>query len=185
MQLSRVWFRLLESWKDYILCASFVLFLHCFIWFRGNHRRPCGITLICHGATWSQKLLLLARLINRQAVVFRGFDRRSPQRFHCQCGQPRYRRHTEAESRISIAGIGRSANQKGIWRAEKVRKFWLPTVSVGDPVTKRQLPLASGFRSKDARRARNRNIDYSKQHCTPHCWSPARFMDPTNSTKRE
>ena len=31
--------------------------------------------------------MLLARLINRQDEVFRGFGRRCPQRFHCQCGQ--------------------------------------------------------------------------------------------------
>ena len=59
-------------------------------------------------------LLLLARLINRQDVVFRGFSRRSPYRFHCQCDQLRYRRHTEAESLNSIAGIGRSAIKKAI-----------------------------------------------------------------------
>ena len=34
-------------------------------------------------------LLLLARLINRQVEVFRGFGRRSPQRFYCQCGRLR------------------------------------------------------------------------------------------------
>ena len=34
-------------------------------------------------------LLLLARLIKRQVVVFRGFGRRSPQRFYCQCGRLR------------------------------------------------------------------------------------------------
>ena len=59
-------------------------------------------------------LLLLSRLINRQDVVFHGLGRRSPYRFHCQCGQLRYRRHTEAESRSSIAGIGRSATKKDI-----------------------------------------------------------------------
>ena len=64
--------------------------------------------------TWLMLLLLLARLINRQDVVFRGFSRRSSQQFHCQCGQLRYRRHTEAESRCGIAGIGRSASEKAI-----------------------------------------------------------------------
>ena len=32
-------------------------------------------------------LLLLARLINRQDEVFRGFGRRNPYRFYCQCGR--------------------------------------------------------------------------------------------------
>ena len=34
-------------------------------------------------------LSLLARLINRQVEVFRGFVRRSPQRCYCQCGRLR------------------------------------------------------------------------------------------------
>ena len=57
-------------------------------------------------------LLLLARLINRLDVVLGDFGRRSPLRFHCYCGQRRYRRHDEAENRSSIAGIGRSAAKK-------------------------------------------------------------------------
>ena len=28
------------------------------------------------------------------------------------------------------------------------------------------------------------NIDYAKQHHTPHCWLPAKVMYPANSTKR-
>ena len=38
-----------------------------------------------------------------------------------------------SRSRSSSAGIDRSATINAIWRVEKVRKFWLPTVSVGDP----------------------------------------------------
>ena len=30
-----------------------------------------------------------------------------------------------------------------------------------------------------------KNIDYAKQHHTPHCWFPANVMDPANSTKRK
>ena len=30
----------------------------------------------------------------------------------------------------------------------------------------------------------SKNIDYAKQHRTPHCWLPAKVMYPTNSTKR-
>ena len=33
--------------------------------------------------------------------------------------------------------------KKAIRRIEKVRMFWLPTVSVGDPAAKRQLPFGS------------------------------------------
>ena len=88
-------------------------------------------------------LQLLARLINRQDVLSRGLSRRSPQRFHCLCGQLRYHRHTKAESRGSSASIGRSATKKAILRIEKVRKFWLPTVSVGDPAARMQLPFRS------------------------------------------
>ena len=40
-----------------------------------------------------------------------------------------------------------------------------------------------GFRSKEARRARKQNIDYAKQHHTPHCWLPAKVMYPASSTK--
>ena len=53
-------------------------------------------------------------------MVFRCFGRCSPQRFHCQCGQLRYRCHTEAESRSSSAGIGRSATKNSILRVEEV-----------------------------------------------------------------
>ena len=28
------------------------------------------------------------------------------------------------------------------------------------------------------------NIDFDKQHHTPHCWLPAKVMHPANSTKR-
>ena len=91
--------------------------------------------------------MLSVRLINRQDVVIRGFDRRSPYQFHCQCGKLRYRRHTEAESWNSIAGIGRTVTRNAIWRAEKVRKLRLPTVSVGDSAAKRQLPFSHIVRS--------------------------------------
>ena len=40
--------------KEYILCTLFLLFLHCF-WFRGNHRRPCAIISLYHGAPCLQK----------------------------------------------------------------------------------------------------------------------------------
>ena len=30
----------------------------------------------------------------------------------------------------------------------------------------------------------SKNIDYAKQHHTPHCWLPAKVMYPANSTKR-
>ena len=36
----------------------------------------------------------------------------------------------------------------------------------------------------EVRRARKQNIDYVKQHHTPHCWLPAKVMYPANSTKR-
>ena len=32
---------------------------------------------------------------------------------------------------------------------DKVRKFWLPTVSVGDPAAKRQLPLGSNHHGRN------------------------------------
>ena len=31
---------------------------------------------------------------------------------------------------------------------------------------------------------KSKNIDYTKQHHTPHCWLPAKVMYPANSTKR-
>ena len=31
----------------------------------------------------------------------------------------------------------------GVWRVDKVWKFWLPAMSVGNPATKRQLPFGS------------------------------------------
>ena len=43
----------------------------------------------------------------------------------------------------NIAGISRSATKRAISRVEKVRMFWLPSVSVGDPAAKRQLPFGS------------------------------------------
>ena len=102
---------------------------------------------LCDRVETVKELLLLARLINRQDVVFHGFGRRSPYRFHCQCGQLQYRRHTEEKSQSSIAGIGRSATKNSIWRVEKVRKFWLPAVSVGDQAAKRQLPFGIHFKN--------------------------------------
>ena len=30
----------------------------------------------------------------------------------------------------------------------------------------------------------SKNIDYAKQHHTPHCWLPAKVMYSANSTKR-
>ena len=30
----------------------------------------------------------------------------------------------------------------------------------------------------------SKNIDYAKQHHTPHCWLPAKVMYPAYSTKR-
>ena len=30
----------------------------------------------------------------------------------------------------------------------------------------------------------SKDIDYAKQHHTPHCWLPAKVMYPANSTKR-
>ena len=30
----------------------------------------------------------------------------------------------------------------------------------------------------------SKNIDYAKQHHTPHCWLPAKVKYPANSTKR-
>ena len=30
----------------------------------------------------------------------------------------------------------------------------------------------------------SKNIDYAKQHHTPHCWLPAKVMYPENSIKR-
>ena len=46
-----------------------------------------------------------------------------------------------SRSRSSSAGIDRSAIKKAILRVEKVRKFWLSTVSVGDQAGKRKLPF--------------------------------------------
>ena len=36
----------------------------------------------------------------------------------------------------------------------------------------------------EVRRARKQNIDFVKQHQTPHCWLPAKVMYPANSTRR-
>ena len=41
-----------------------------------------------------------------------------------------------------------------------------------------------GFISKEVRCAIKQNIDYAKQHHTPHCLLPAKVMYPANSTKR-
>ena len=30
----------------------------------------------------------------------------------------------------------------------------------------------------------SKDIDYAKQHHTPHCWLPAKLKHPANSTKR-
>ena len=65
-------------------------------------------------ATTVPSILLFSRLIDLQDVVLRGLVRRIPYLFHCQCGRLLYRRHTEAESRSSIAGIGRLATKKEI-----------------------------------------------------------------------
>ena len=48
--------------------------------------------------------------------------------------------------RIVVVVVVSSPHQSprcGAWRVEKVWKFWLPTVSVGDPASKRQLPFGS------------------------------------------
>ena len=47
----------------------------------------------------------------------------------------------------------------------------------------RHIMVHQGFRRKEVRRARQQNIDYTKQHHTPHCWLPAKVMHPANSTK--
>ena len=41
-----------------------------------------------------------------------------------------------------------------------------------------------GFRSNRQGMQESKNIDYAKQHHTPHCWLPAKVMYPANSTKR-
>ena len=51
-------------------------------------------------------------------------------------------------------------------------------------VSPRSITVHHGFRSQEARRARKQNIDYAKQHHTPHCWLPAKVMYPANSTNR-
>ena len=40
--------------KDNILRVSFLLFLHCFWWFRENHHKPFGITSLYHDAPGPQ-----------------------------------------------------------------------------------------------------------------------------------
>ena len=41
-----------------------------------------------------------------------------------------------------------------------------------------------GFRSKEVKHAGGQNIDYTKQHHTPHCWLPTMVMHPVISTNR-
>ena len=62
---------------------------------------------------------------------------------HCQCGQLRYRRHTEAESRSSIAGIGRSATKKGDLTSRESSEVLAADSVGGCPAAKRQLPFGS------------------------------------------
>ena len=50
-------------------------------------------------------------------------------------------------------------------------------------VSPRSIMVHRGFRSKEARCTRKENIDYPKQHHTPHCWLHVRVMHPVNSTK--
>ena len=56
--------------------------------------------------------------------------------------------------------------------------------TAGHVVSPRSIMVLQGFRSKEARRARKQNIDYAKQHHTPHCWLPAMVLYPAMSTKR-
>ena len=48
---------------------------------------------------------------------------------------------------------------------------------------KQQIYHTNTMHNKKARRARKQNIDYAKQHHTPHCWMPSKVMYPANSTK--
>ena len=71
----------------------------------------------------------------------------------------------------------------------------LPTVSAGNPAAKRQLPFGSLFRhfisfiilrhvqERGENVQQSKNIDYAKQHHTPHCWLSAKVMYLANSAK--
>ena len=52
----------------------------------------------------------------------------------------RYRRRTEAEVSAAVPA-STALPTKAIRRVEKVQKFWLSTVSVGDPAAKMKLPF--------------------------------------------
>ena len=54
----------------------------------------------------------------------------------------------------------------------------------GHVTSPRSIVVHHGLRSKKVRRARKLNIDYAKQHHTPHCCMPTKVMYPANSTKR-
>ena len=56
--------------------------------------------------------------------------------------------------------------------------------TAGRVASPRSIMVRHGFRSKEAWRAKKQNIDYAKQHRSPHCWLPAKLMHPANSTKR-
>ena len=53
--------------------------------------------------------------------------------------------------------------------------------TAGRVVSPCSIMVHHGFRSREARRAKN--IDYAKQHPTPHCWLPAKVMYPAKSTR--
>ena len=64
--------------------------------------------------------------------------------------------------RIVVVVVVSSPSQSprcGVRRVEKVWKFWLPTMSVGNPAAKRQLPFGSQNRnsSRSSRRIQSSN----------------------------
>ena len=68
--------------------------------------------------------------------------------------------------------------------------FYYFTASVGSEgtttghvVSPCSIMMHHGFTSNEVKCARKQNINYAKQHHTPHCWLPAKVMLPTNSTK--
>ena len=44
---------------------------------------------------------------------------------------------------VAVVSLSHQLPRCGVCRVEKVWRFWLPTVSVGDPAAKRQLPFGS------------------------------------------
>ena len=57
-----------------------------------------------------------------------------------------------------------------------------PPLSVWHHLVLSWCTMVSEVKRRDMQEGKN--IDYSKQHHTPHCWLPAKVMYPANSTNR-